>query len=99
MLWLGDSFGLTWISLRNRRKPLKKPQTLWIGIVLVALLMLLGCTRQPILLDQTVPHRIAEPTTVYVWARGPDGKMMKAPAQVADGWWLASPLLVESPSK
>lgn len=44
---------------------------------------------------QTVPHRVAQPTQVTVWARGPDGKVTEVEIEMPAGWWIASPQVVE----
>lgn len=55
-----------------------------------------GCGRPPtVILDPTIPHQVAEPVTVEVWARRPDGRMQRVRAHVDAGWWVASPQAVE----
>lgn len=63
---------------------------------------LTGCSlfqpRTQVIPDQTIPHRLAQPIDVVIWARTPDGKFQQQPVHVPDGWWIASPQVVTPPS-
>lgn len=66
--------------------------------VLIASAMLSGCSllpRQTVLPNPNIPHRVAEDATVKVWVRRPDGKLVKEPVKLGEGWWIASPQVVE----
>lgn len=45
--------------------------------------------------DPSVPHRVAEPARVKVWVRSPDGTLTKQEVRLEEGWWVASPVLIE----
>lgn len=45
--------------------------------------------------DPNVPHQFASETEGDIWVRLPDGRMAKQRVRVLEGWWLASPPLVE----
>ncbi len=75
----------------------------WI-ILLAALALALvifggeGCSALPrshVLLDETIPHRLAESAKVSVWVRRPDGQLAKERVEAPAGWWLVSPRVVE----
>lgn len=59
------------------------------------MLCLASCRAAPIIPDPTIPHRVAEETTVVIWARAPDGTLRKVPVRALAGWWLASPEVVD----
>jgi hypothetical protein len=68
-----------------------------IGLALIAcaLLSLASCSHSPVLPDPTIPHRVAAEAQVYVWARQPDGALVKTKVRLLPGWWVAGPPVVE----
>lgn len=62
----------------------------------VSLLLCSGCVSRAVIPDPAVPHRVAQETTVVVWAQRPDGKWAKTEVRLLEGYWIASPLVVES---
>ncbi len=61
----------------------------------LASVMLFSACARVILPDPKVPHQLAEETVIKAWCRAPDGKMVKCKVRVQEGWWFASPQLVE----
>ncbi len=45
--------------------------------------------------DERVPHRVAEEAVIYVWARNKSGQLVKTKIRLLEGWWVASPRVVE----
>ena len=45
--------------------------------------------------DNAIPHRVAEESSVVIWARGQDGKMVPTEVRLLAGWWIASDRIVE----
>lgn len=66
-------------------------------LLLSAMLCSGGCLlpRQHVLPDQSVPHRLAKPETVWIWVRRPDGDLVQEKVRVEAGWWVAAPSVVE----
>lgn len=57
-----------------------------------------GCAgRKVVIPSPSIPHQLAEETTVTAWCRAPDRTLVKCRLRVREGWWLASPELVEVP--
>lgn len=67
------------------------------------LLMLIACAalssgcvpREATLPDHSIPHRVAQETTLVIWVRRPDGKFVEEEVKIEPGWWVASPWVVE----
>lgn len=67
-----------------------------IVLVLIAFAPLFtGCVKRAVLPDPSIPHRVAKETQVEVWCRLPDGKWAPCTVRLLEGWWLASPQVVE----
>jgi hypothetical protein len=49
-----------------------------------------------VILDPTVPHRVAKEVEVVVDCRLPDGRMSLCPTRVLPGYWIAGPPVVEA---
>lgn len=47
--------------------------------------------------DQSVPHQVAEETKVKVWVEIEDGKKVPIEVRLLEGWWIASPQVVDGP--
>ena len=71
------------------------------NLALVASAILSGCCghRTTVLLDERIPHRVAEETTVVVWGKTPDGTYKATAARLPAGWWVAGPAVVDEPGK
>lgn len=54
-----------------------------------------GCASPAVLPDPTIPHRVAEEAEIEVWCRHPDGTFARCRVRVTEGWWVASPQVVE----
>lgn len=66
-------------------------------IVSVTLLGLMGCPQQERAIpSSSVPHRLSKPIDAEIWVRKPDGTFEQQSVHVPDGWWLASPQIVEA---
>jgi hypothetical protein len=64
------------------------------GLLAFALLSL-SCAGARVIPDPRVPHRIAEEAEVRVWCRTAEGDLAKCRVRALEGWWLASPQVVE----
>jgi hypothetical protein len=70
---------------------------LMIGLLTSALLST-GCPHRTIIPDPNQPHQLAHDVDVEVWCHGPeDTSWTRCKVRAAEGWWLASPALVETP--
>src|SRR6056297_1173280 len=80
-----------------RSSTTKSNQPMRTALVLIVFVLLLsGCGRATQTLaipDQSIPHRIAAPTTVQIFVRTNNG-MAKQTVQVLEGWWIASPTVM-----
>lgn len=66
-----------------------------IALAVLACVTLSSCSRAGPLPDRSVPHRLAEDTTVFLWVRGQDGKFVKTKAWIpADRTWVADELVL-----
>lgn len=64
--------------------------------LIASVLLYSGCLpRQAVLPDRRIPHQVATPTTIEVWARRPDGELVRERVRVDEGWWIASTQVVE----
>lgn len=64
--------------------------------MLAALLLLSGCVSRAVIPHQAVPHRVSKESTATVWAQRPDGRWVETEVRLLPGWWIASPLVVET---
>lgn len=55
----------------------------------------IGCVKRSVIPDPTVPHQVAKESEVVIWARAPDGKMVRMKVRLLEGWWIAGPPVVE----
>jgi hypothetical protein len=59
-------------------------------------LLLSGCPKRIVIPDPNQPHQIATDADVYVWCHGPEVETWtKCKVRASEGWWLASPQLIE----
>lgn len=73
-----------------------KTEPAGIAFVLLSLLTLAGCVRpSPVIPDDRVPHRVAADAQVDVWVRDVDGRLVSQRVTVREGWWIASPRVVD----
>ena len=81
----------SWRSVRSLR-------TLGITSVLLgSVLLSSGCGASKLVIpDPNIPHQVAAETCVEVWARLPSGEMTKTKVRLLEGWWVASPQVVEA---
>lgn len=66
--------------------------------LLASALLCSGCSifpRSHAIPNDRVPHRLAEEVDVMILVRLPDGSFIKEKKRVPEGWWIASPLVVE----
>jgi uncharacterized lipoprotein YajG len=71
-------------------------RTLTALALIVFVLLLSGCERATQTLaipDQSIPHRIAAPTTVQIYVRTINGMTIQT-VQAQEGWWIASPTVM-----
>lgn len=68
-----------------------------VQLLLASALLFSGCVHhQAVLADPTVVHRVAEETEVKVWARAPDGDLVKTPVRILPGWYVAGPPAIDA---
>jgi uncharacterized lipoprotein YajG len=73
-----------------------KTMPVLIACVLPSLLMLAGCApTRSVIPDSRIPHQVAEETTVVIAVRLPDGRWERQRVRLPEGWWIASPLVVD----
>lgn len=69
-------------------------------LLMLSLLSSAGCSlfpeRDQVLLNPSVPHRLAESCDAVVWARKPDGTLVQQPVRLEAGWWIASPAVLDA---
>lgn len=59
-----------------------------------------GCAVRTLTLpDPSIPHRVASEATVEIWVRGQDGTLTKQKVKIEEGWYLASPMVVDRPHR
>jgi hypothetical protein len=46
--------------------------------------------------DQTIPHRVSRTMQVPLWVRTPNGGFTEGWYTIHEGWWVASPAMVEA---
>jgi hypothetical protein len=63
--------------------------------LIVFVLLCSGCMSRAAIPDHSVPHRVAAETTVEVWVQRSDGRWLKTEVRLLEGWWIASPQVVE----
>lgn len=90
----------TWTSCASGRPPSRNRLLLLIALVAIASALLsTSCVpRQAILPDPAIPHRVAAETVVEVWARRPDGQLVRERVRLLPDWWVASPQVVDPPT-
>lgn len=71
-----------------------RPRRLWLLGIAFAMLST-GCVKRTVLPDPRVPHQVAAEGKVTVWVETKDGKKVKQKVRITEGWWIASPLVVE----
>lgn len=89
------------VKLRLMKPPTPKIALAW-SVLAALLLMLSACSpvakrQEQVLPNQAIGHRVAEQTTVIVWARRPDGKLVKQSFTIGDGWYIFPPATIDSP--
>jgi len=60
--------------------------------VVASVLPLSACGGRTVIVDQTIPHELAEPVRVTVWARNPEGRRVKVRIALQAGDYVASAL-------
>lgn len=65
----------------------------WPFVIAFAMLST-ACVKRTVLPDPTIPHQVARDAVVEVWCN--DGsKLVRCRVRLAEGWWVASPQVVE----
>lgn len=64
-------------------------------VLLASVLLPSGCARRHAIPDPSIPHRVATEATVEVWVRNREGRMVRERVRILEGWWIASPQVVE----
>lgn len=66
-----------------------------IPVAIVSALLFGGCVGpRPVVLDPSIPHQVAAPTTVMVWGTTPEGRKVQVKAHLMPGDWIASDAIV-----
>jgi hypothetical protein len=64
-------------------------------VVIASALLSSGCVGRTVIPDPRVPHQVAREGKVTIWVETKDGKKVKQKVRITEGWWIASPLVVE----
>lgn len=65
--------------------------------LLASALLSSGCVHhRAVLPDPTVVHRVAEEAEIKIWVRAPGGELVKTPARLLPGWYVAGPPVVDA---
>ncbi len=67
-----------------------------LGLLASALLSTACVPHRTVIPDPTIPHRVAKEGELTIWARQPDGQLVKQEVRVLPGWWIAGPPVVEA---
>ena len=68
------------------------------NMLVASVMLLLGCVpSKTVIPDPNIPHQVAAETTVIVYVRLSGGEMTTAKVRLLEGWWIASPQVVEPP--
>jgi hypothetical protein len=86
-----------WRSGSRRSGRFLLPVTL--TVLAVSAMLSSGCGRSNVIPDPNIPHQVASETCVDVWVRRESGNMEKVKVRLLEGWWVASPQVVDPPPK
>jgi len=66
-------------------------------VLLASVLLLSGCLpeRDRTIPDRTIPHLLTRGTHLWIMVRKPDGSTVEERVWADQGWWIASPEVVE----
>lgn len=66
------------------------------GLVIASVMLSSGCvTTRAVLPDPAIPHEVAKEVEIEVWCGTPDRHLKKCTVRLLDGWWVASPQVVQ----
>lgn len=67
------------------------------AFVIASAMLSSGCVSvtPAVIPDPAVPHQVAKEAEVEVWCGAPDRRLKKCRVRLLDGWWVASPQVVE----
>lgn len=66
-----------------------------LGLIVFALWLLTGCgLQQQVRPDWRIPHQVAQPVDVVIWASPVAGKSIPITVTIPTGWWIASDQLI-----
>lgn len=61
-------------------------------------LLLGGCPQQERAIpDPSIPHRLSRPVEAWQWVHKPDGTEQEQAVTIPEGYWFASPQIIEHP--
>jgi len=66
-------------------------------VPVVSVMLSSGCGHSNVIPDPNIPHQVAAETCVEVWVRRESGSMEKVKVRLLEGWWVASPQVVDPP--
>jgi hypothetical protein len=64
-------------------------------LVAFALMLVAGCGSIRPIPDQTIPHRVSQTLQVPLWVKTPSGEFIEGWYTIHEGWWVASPAIIE----
>jgi hypothetical protein len=56
---------------------------------------LASCSNHRVIPDHRIPHQLSRPCDAYQWVRRQDGTLQEEPVRIPEGWWVASPQVVD----
>ena len=90
--------GLTNWQCSNRQSARSsRLQMIWSALGVSAMLCSACVPGKVVIPDPNVPHQVAKETTVKIWVRTADGGMSAVPVRLLEGWWIASPQVMDPP--
>jgi hypothetical protein len=52
-------------------------------------------TTSKVIPDPSIPHEVSKEAEIEVWCGTPDRHLKKCKVRLLDGWWVASPAVVQ----
>ena len=87
---------MSWRS-SERRSGRSLTSLLTLTVLVASAMLWSGCAGAGVIPDPNIPHQVAAETCVEVWARLPSGEMRRTKVRLLEGWWVASPQVVDPP--
>jgi hypothetical protein len=74
------------------------PCRMTLSVLVASAMLSSGCGANRLAIpDPNIPHQVATETPVTIWVRLASGSMTKVQVRLLEGWWVASPQVVDPP--